>query len=135
MKISKKLVIGLGVGAGIVLLSQTGCADNLQDALEAYYNNYTPDFMGREYDRVLFKNIIDSSIKGKQTDAEIISKLKFIIEDIKTLPIQTKCLFKIITDEINAATYLSLGGASYLKKTIGAKKFNELIRQVIRSIR
>ena len=82
MKINKKMLLSGGILLGLTLLCKTSYAETLAETLENYYNNYQFDFMGRTFDKILFQGILDSSVKGKQTDAELIAKLKFIIEDI-----------------------------------------------------
>lgn len=134
MKINKKVLFGAGVIVSILLVSKMSIATDLQMQLENYYSNYSTDFLGRKFEKILFENILDASIKAKQTDAEIIEKLKFILDDIKTLPIQTKCLFKIFTDEVNSLTYLGLGGTAYIKVSIGEKAFNDIVLKLVKII-
>lgn len=65
MKINKKVLFGAGVIVSILLVSKMSIATDLQMQLESYYNNYSTDFLGRKFEKILFENILDASIKAK----------------------------------------------------------------------
>lgn len=129
---SKKLLVSLGVVGGLALLTGgMAHAESLEEALKAYLANPKFDFLGHEFERILFENIQKVST-GDLNDAEIIEKLKFMIEDIKTLPLQLKCLDKIMKQ--NAPIYATLSGIAGLKMALGAEGFGYLTLKIIRMI-
>lgn len=135
MKINKKMLISLGiVTTAFLILNEPTHAEELKKALEAYLRYSDFDLLGRKYDKILFQNILEPSIKGKQTDTEIIEKLKFVIDDVKTMPLQAKCTFKIVTEKYNSMIYAGTGMLAGAKINMGAKAFNKLLIKVLKVV-
>lgn len=132
MKFNKKIIISLSLAGGLLLVSNIAHAEELKETLEAYLRLDKLDLLGIEYERILFDQILKVSTKGKQTDIEIIEKIKFITEDVKTIPIQAKCIHKIITQKYNSIIYSSVGSIAYAKLNMGTKAFNNLLKEVIK---
>lgn len=115
MKVNKKILLSVGVIGGILFLTQTGYAEELKEALEAYLKDPSWDWLGRKYDKILFEKLTTW-------------------EDIKTMPLQAKCMWKIINQPPNIVSYGSLGGLAGLKAEMGAKKFGEMMFKLFKIV-
>ena len=96
---NKKLLISLAIVGGILLLSNISYAssyDELKLALEAYLQDPSLDFLGREYDRILFEQINNA----ETLDGELLAKLNFMFDDLLTMPLQLKCMKKIFIKKL-----------------------------------
>lgn len=121
----KKVLVSLGIVGGLLLISGGMVyAESLEEALKAYLADPSFDWLGRNFDKILFEQITNVST-GNFNDAELMAKLKFIFEDIKTMPLQLKCIKKIV--EQNAPAYATLGGTAGIKIAVGSKNFGELL--------
>lgn len=107
-KILILVIIILIISSGIVY------ADELEEVLKAYLSDPSLDFLGRGYDKILFKENLT------------------LIEDIKTMPLQLKCIYKIITQEPNIIAYGTLGGLGGLKIFMGEKEFNYIVKVMMK---
>jgi len=132
MKIDRKILIGLGIAGGLLLIGGIAYAEGLEEELLRYLNSDSFDLFGRKYDKILFESIRKASTKAKYSDEEIIAKLKFMIEDIKTLPLQAKCMAKIFDQNKNL--YGALGGTAWLKWSLGPENFNKILLRALRVI-
>lgn len=130
---NKKVLVGLGIVSGILLIGGVTYADDLKEALELYLQDPSLDWLGRNYDKILFENIQKVST-GNLNDAEFFAKLKFIIEDIKTMPLQLKCMKKIVTQRENAIAYGGLTWLGGLKMSIGEKAFNKIMGDILKLV-
>lgn len=108
------MLISLAVVSAIILLGGISYAEELEEVLKAYLNDPSLDFLGRNYDKILFKENLST------------------MEDIKTMPLQAKCVFKIATQKPNMIAYSSLGGTAGFKISIGAKEFNKIVIKIIK---
>lgn len=132
MKINKNVLMGLGIAGGILLVGGIAHAEGLEEELIKYLNSDSFDLFGRKFDEILFRSIREASTKAKYSDEEIIAKLKFMIEDIKTLPLQAKCMAKIFDQNKNL--YGALGGTAWLKWSLGPENFNKILLRALRVI-
>lgn len=123
--ISKNIITGALIFGAMILISKTAYADDIEKAINAYLKDPSFDFLGHKYEKILFDNIIKTSEKGWSKN-EVLSKLQFIKTDIKTIPLQTKCSFKIFEQNIGA--YAGLGGLYGAKASMGTKAFNKLAK-------
>lgn len=132
---NKKLLLTLGTAiTTFLLLDEVSFADELKQELIKYLNSDKVDFLGKEFETILFKNIREVQTPPFLNDAELKAKLRFIIEDLKTLPLQAKCLVKIINQEPNALVYGTLSGTAYLKTIMGAEAFNKMLFKIFKLI-
>lgn len=113
----KKILISLCVVVAIVLASGVASAEELEEALKSYLQDPSLDFLGRGYDKILFKDNLT------------------LMEDIKTMPLQFKSMYKIITQKPNLVAYGTLSGTAGFKVAIGAKEFNKIALQILRLIK
>jgi len=132
MKIDRKILIGLGIAGGLLLIGGIAYAEGLEEELIKYLNDDSIDLLGRKFEEILFQNTKEAHIPMKLSDDELKAKLKFMLEDIKTLPLQAKCLWKIINQKPNALIYGLVSGNSYLKLTLGEKAYKNLIFRLFR---
>jgi len=132
MEINKKFLIGLVIAGSIILTSNVIHAEGLEEELIKYLNDDSIDLLGRKFEEILFQNTKEAHIPMKLSDDELKAKLKFMLEDIKTLPLQAKCLWKIINQKPNALIYGLVSGNSYLKLTLGEKAYKNLIFRLFR---
>lgn len=131
----KKLLVSFGIVGGLLLLVGGGIvyAEGLEEALKAYLADPSLDWLGRGYDKILFEDIKSVST-GNLNDAEFFAKLKFVVEDIKTMPLQFRCMGKIITQKPNAIAYGLLGNTAGLKLAIGAREFNKIAIKMLKLV-
>lgn len=129
---NKKVLIGLSV-VGIALFASGGTyAEGLDEALKAYLADPSLDFLGHEFEKILFEES-QHAFKGMElNDAEFLAKIKFIVEDIKTMPLQAQAYYKIFTNKVNILTYGSLSGVWGLKAGLGAKEFGNVMLKIIK---
>lgn len=124
----KKLLIGLGIGiTTFFLIDKVIYADGLEKELIRYLESNKLDFLGRNFDKIFF-----NTLYGENPTA--LDKLKAIPEELKTLPLQSKCLWKIVNQKPNALTYGTISGLAGLKIELGSEAFNKLMLKVLRVI-
>ena len=128
----KKTIASLCVIGGLLFISSITFANELKEVLELYLQDPSFDLCGREFDKILFNKINSVSEAKEFADTEFIAKLKFIVDDIKTIPLQAKCLNKIASQ--NALIYLPLTGLSTLKSAMGAKEFSKMMLKLFKLI-
>lgn len=127
IKINKKMLISLGFACGLLLIGKIAHAEELGEAIEAYVNNHSVDFLGRDYDKILFESL-------KNGDGNFfINELKFTLQDIKTLPQQAKAYFKILHQPPNMVAYSTMGGLYSIKSAVGAAEFNKIMLKILKS--
>ncbi len=132
---NRKGLFGLGVTAVVLLfMNEFGFAEELEEELLRYLKSDKLDLFGREFEKILFQHTKEVSNPPYWDDAELKEKLKFIIEDIKTLPLQVRCIWKMLNQKPNTIAYGSLGYASWLKTSLGAEAFNKLILKLLKLI-
>lgn len=132
---NKKLLLSLGIGiTTFLLLDGISFADDLKQELLKYLESDKLDLLGREFDRILFQNIKEHQMAPYLNDAEFKAKLKFVLDDLRTLPLQAKCIWKILNQKENVLIYSSIGGTAYLKSIMGAKAFNEMLFKIFKLI-
>ena len=129
---NKKLVLGIGVIAGICLLGEVAHAEELKEALTLYLEDSSLDFLGHDFEKILFNEIQNSRNGMYLDDNEFIAKLKFVVDDIKTMPLQLKAYHKIFTNKVNAIAYGSLGGLAGMKTALGGEEFSKMIFKIIK---
>ena len=112
----KKVLISLGLIGALVLASSLASAEGLEEALELYLRDPSLDFLGRGFDKILFKEKLS------------------MMDDFKTMPLQLKSMYKIITQKPNIVAYGTLSGTAGFKVAIGAKEFNKIALQILRLI-
>lgn len=127
---NKKLLISLGVVAGIIFIGEISYAEELTEALTLYLEDASLDFLGCDFEKILFEN---QSRNGMYLDdKEFIAKLKFIADDIKTMPLQLKAYHKIFTNKVNIIAYGTLGSAAGLKTALGGEEFAKMLIKIIK---
>lgn len=127
MKLNKKVLVGIGIAGGILLLGGFTYAEELKESLELYLQDPSLDFLGHEFEKLLFEGI-------KNGDSHfVIEELKFVLQDIKTMPQQAKAMWKIIHQKPNIIAYGSLGTLGSLKAAMGAKAFNKAMWSILKS--
>ena len=129
---NRRILVGLGV-VGIALFVSGGVyADGLKESLELYLTDPSLDFFGHVFEKILFEES-HHAFKGMEfNDAEFLAKLQFIIDDIKTMPLQAQAYYKIFTNKVNILAYGSLSGLWGLKTSLGAKGFSKMMMQIIK---
>ena len=114
----KKYIFCASLVGVIVLFGGVVHASDLKDELMLYLQDPSLDFLGHEFEDILFKRI-------QNGDNHFLEELKFILDDIKTMPLQVKAMYKILTQTPNVIAYGSLGGVFGLKSALGTTLFNE----------
>lgn len=131
---NKKLLVSIGIFSGLLLLSEVTFADELRESLELYLADPSLDFLGHEFEKILFDES-QQAFKGMElNDAEFIAKLKFIIDDIKTMPLQAQAYYKIFTNKVNILAYGSLSGLWGLKSALGPKEFGNVMFKILKLV-
>lgn len=124
---NKKLVVSILIIGGILFLGGISYADELKKSLELYLQDPSMDFLGHEFEKILFEKI-------KNGDNHFIEELTFILEDIKTMPLQIKAYYNILTQKTNMAVYGSLGFTYGTKVAMGAKEFGEMMFKLFKLV-
>ena len=120
-KINKKIFL---ITLSITTLAITNLvfAEEIKESLELYLELNDFDFMGKEFEEVLF-NVLENISQNE---------LQVLWNDIKTMPIQLKCIDKVVSD--NSFIYAPISFLSILKATLPAKAFKTIMLKVARVI-
>lgn len=124
---NKKLVVSMLIIGGILFLGGISYADELKESLELYLQDPSMDFLGHEFEKILFEKI-------KNGDNYFIEELTFILDDIKTMPLQIKAYYNILTQKTNMAVYGSLGFTYGTKIAMGAKEFGGMMVKLFKLV-
>ena len=119
----KKYIICVGLIGVIIFTSGIVYATDLREELFTYLKDPSLDFLGHEFEKILFNKI-------QSGDNYLLGELKFVLDDIRTLPLQVKAMYKIFTQPPNIIAYGSLGSVYGLKTTLGASAFNKTTIQI-----
>lgn len=120
---NNKKIVMFGIFVGVLSIGSFCYAEELNEAINAYLQDNSFDFLGRGYDKMFFK-----LLEGE--NPTLINKIKAIPNDIKTLPKQILVSKKVFNQNIES--YALLGGLSGLKSIIGAKEFNIMMKKILR---
>lgn len=126
-----KKLISVGIIAGIILIGEVAFADELKEALKLYIADPSLDFLGHKFENILFQESIHA-YDGKLNDLEFQAKLKFMIDDFRTMPLQYMAMKKIFTNKVNILAYGSLSGVWGLKECLGAKEFGKMMFKIFK---
>lgn len=120
-KINKKIFF---TTLGTIILGITGFvfADDVKESIEAYLYLNEFDFMGKEFETMLF-NALNEYPKNE---------LHALWCDIKTMPIQLQCFDKILSE--NLFVYAPTTFFLLLKKVMPAKKFSSILFKIVKII-
>ena len=119
----KKYIICVGLIGAIIFTSGIAYATDLREELTSYLKDPSLDFLGHEFEKILFNKI-------QNGDNNFLEELKFVLEDIRTIPLQAKAMYKIFTQPPNIIAYGSLGSTFGLKTALGTSAFNEASVQI-----
>ncbi len=110
----KKMLVSLGIVSIIILSGGIAYAEELEETLKVYLTDPSLDWLGRGYDKILFNEKLG------------------IIDDVKTMPLQAKCIYKMATQKPNMIAYSGLGGTMGFKAAVGARAFNKIVMNIIK---